>query len=88
MVPETSKTIQRGSFLRHPSRSDPGPSSGRMYTVHCHVENKTNLLHFNQSMPIYLNPIQLNKVSTSYFGGIYFQFNRSSQKELKSHPYD
>lgn len=27
MVPETSKTIQSGSFLRQPSRSDPGPSS-------------------------------------------------------------
>lgn len=30
-MPETSKTIHRGSFLRHPSRSDPGPSSERIH---------------------------------------------------------
>jgi len=27
MVPETSNTIHNGSFRRHASRSDPGPSS-------------------------------------------------------------
>lgn len=27
MVPEISKMIHKGSFLRHPSRSEPGPSS-------------------------------------------------------------
>ena len=30
MVPDTSKTIHSGSGLRHPSRSEPGPSSAEL----------------------------------------------------------
>lgn len=44
MVPETSKTIHSGSLLRHPSRSDPGPSSTdqtKIYMRHIMTQSNT-----------------------------------------------
>ena len=76
MVPETSKTIHSGSLLRHPSRSDPGPSSTnriKIYVMNIKTQSNRDWETSRKALHIedFVNPmprIQLCKLSIIQVG--------------------